>query len=140
MTISVKKIKKLLLGALSLGAALVLFAAPVPALATCGPVALDPGHGGNDPGASSGKYVLLDKELVESHLTWQVAHYCKERLDQLGIPNFIVKEKWESLSRIQRWQRAKAKDARVLISFHMNAADGIPSANGSEVLCCNFST
>ena len=133
MTISVKKIKKLLLGALSLGAALVLFAAPVPALATCGPVALDPGHGGTEVGAHN-------NGLKEEELNWQVTLYCKERLDQLGIPNFIVKENWETLSRAQRWQRAKAKNARVLISFHMNSADGIPSANGSEVLCCNFST
>ncbi len=133
MTISVKKIKKLLLGALSLGAALVLFAAPAPALATCGPVALDPGHGGTEVGAHN-------NGLKEKELNWQVTLYCKERLDQLGIPNYVVKEKWEKLDRRERWLRAKAKNARVLISFHMNSADGIPSANGSEVLCCNFST
>ncbi len=133
MTISVKKIKKLLLGALSLGAALVLFAAPAPALATCGPVALDPGHGGTEVGAHN-------NGLKEKELNWQVMLYCKERLDQLGIPNYVVKEKWETLDRRERWLRAKAKNARVLISFHMNSADGIPSANGSEVLCCNFST
>lgn len=133
MTISVKKIKKLLLGALSIGVALVILAAPAPALATCGPVALDPGHGGTEVGAHN-------NGLKEEELNWQVTLYCKERLDQLGIPNFVVKEKWETLDRRERWLRAKAKNARVLISFHMNSADGIPSANGSEVLCCNFST
>ena len=116
-----------------MGAALVLFAAPAPALATCGPVALDPGHGGTEVGAHN-------NGLKEKELNWQVMLYCKERLDQLGIPNYVVKEKWETLDRRERWLRAKAKNARVLISFHMNSADGIPSANGSEVLCCNFST
>ncbi len=120
------------MGALSVGVALVILAAPAPALATCGPVALDPGHGGTEAGAHN-------NGLKEEELNWQVTLYCKERLDQLGIPNFIVKENWETLSRDQRWQRAKAKNARVLISFHMNSAD-IDSAHGSEVLCTNFSS
>lgn len=103
------------------------FAAP--AYAACGPVALDPGHGGTESGASG-------FGLREEVLNWKVANYCQERLTQLGIPSFLTKQNYETLSRMERNQRAEAKNARVLVSFHFNSGGG----RGAEVLVTNTST
>ena len=100
-----------------------------PAYAACGPVALDPGHGGTESGASG-------FGLREEVLNWKVANYCKERLDQLGIPNFLTKQDYETLSRMERNRRAEARNARVLVSFHFNSGGG----RGAEVLVTNTST
>ena len=107
----------------------VSLAVAAPAHAACGPVALDPGHGGTESGASG-------FGLREEVLNWKVANYCKERLDQLGIPNFLTKQNYETLSRMERNQRAEARNARVLVSFHFNSGGG----RGAEVLVTNTST
>lgn len=107
----------------------VALALPASAYAACGPVALDPGHGGTEAGATG-------NGLKEEVLNWKIANYCKERLDQLGIPNFLTKQNYETLSRFERNQRAVAKNARALVSFHINSGGG----QGAEVLITNTSS
>ena len=46
-------------------------------------VALDPGHGGSEPGASA-------NGLVERELTWKIALYCKEALESYANVEVVL--------------------------------------------------
>ena len=102
------------------------------AQSSTGPVALDAGHGGNDSGA-------VANGLIEKELTWKVTNYCKQRLEQLGIPIVMVRTSAdENPSIYERCSRANNANARCLISFHFNS--GASSANGAELLIGNESS
>lgn len=90
-------------------------------------VVVDSGHGGSDPGASSGG-------LKEKDLTLEAAQYMYKRLQELGIPAVIIKDTDEDISRAERLRRANqafggSKDA-ILISNHINAGGG----EGAEII------
>lgn len=88
-------------------------------------VALDPGHGGDDPGACSGG-------LRESDLNWNVANACAAKLQEYrGVSVIITRSYNENPSLKERCQRAKNAGAQLLVSLHMNAASA--TATGSEV-------
>ena len=94
-------------------------------------VALDPGHGGNDPGAMGGN-------LRESDLTWKIASRVKEILDQEpGITGVLTKGQYETLDsqndRKIRAERAVENNADLLVSFHINSNDYSNSLSGAEV-------
>ena len=90
-------------------------------------VALDPGHGGSEPGAQGGT-------LVEKDLTWKIAVRVKEILDATpGIKGILTKEDWETLDRYPRAQRAKENNADLLVSFHINSNDSSSRLSGAEV-------
>lgn len=103
-------------------AALTFMAAPTISYADCGPVLLDPGHGGNDPGACA--YGLQEKDL-----TWKITNYCKERLDQLGIPSVLTRGENENPLLSSRCDLINTYNARCMVSFHINAGGG----TGAEV-------
>lgn len=79
------------------------------------------GHGGSDPGALSGS-------LKEKDLNLEAAQYMYDRLNELGIPATIVRDKDETLDRKERVRRilnAYGNDPNViLISNHINAGGG----------------
>ena len=90
-------------------------------------VVIDAGHGGSDPGALSGS-------LKEKDLNLEAAQYMYDRLNELGIPATIVRDKDETLDRKERVKRilnAYGNDPNViLISNHINAGGG----EGTEVV------
>ena len=90
-------------------------------------VALDPGHGGNDPGAMAGG-------LVESDLTWKLATRVKSILDRThGITGVLTKNFSEDLNREQRAINAQNNNADLLVSFHINSSEGVGNLSGAEV-------
>ena len=86
-------------------------------------VIVDAGHGGTDPGSSSG-------DLIEKDYTLKISQYMKKRLDELGIENSMTRTTDETLEPNVRPTRAQsfygAGDDVILISNHINAggADG----------------
>ena len=91
-------------------------------------VALDPGHGGNDPGAVAGG-------LQESILTWKITSRVEQILNNTpGIKAVLTKTENETVDlREERAKRAKANGADLLVSFHINSNDSSSSLSGSEV-------
>ena len=113
-------IKKSLKGCLVsvVGLAAIITSSSVYAANTDVVVALDPGHGGGDPGASAGG-------LVESDLTWKIATRVKAILDRTsGITGVLTKKESENLNREQRTINAQNNNADLLVSFHINSSEG----------------
>ena len=96
-------------------------------------VALDPGHGGDDPGAMGGN-------LKESDLNWKIASRVKEILDETpGITGVLTKSQYETLdSREERARRAVENNADLLVSFHINSNASSNSLSGSEVYVTGY--
>lgn len=89
-------------------------------------VVLDPGHGGEQPGASS-------NGLVEKDLNLRVALACKSELEQYnGIEVYMTRESDVTVGLKERADKAKAWGADIFVSIHMNSAPST-SANGAEV-------
>ena len=99
-------------------------------------VALDPGHGGNDPGAMGGN-------LKESDLNWKIASRVKEILDkEPGITGILTKSQYETLDsendRKIRAERAVENNADLLVSFHINSNDYSNNLSGAEVYITGY--
>lgn len=94
-------------------------------------IALDPGHGGSDPGAVNGS-------LVEKNLTLKIASYCRDALqDYSGVKVVMTRSSDEYVGLSDRVQRAVNAGANVFVSFHINATAG---ATGFEVWVQNDSS
>ena len=79
---------------------------------------IDPGHGGDDPGASG-------NGIIEKDYTLLISKYMYERLKQLGIPVILTRDSDITLTPTERVNRVKNafgnyKDVLV-ISNHINA-------------------
>ena len=95
-------------------------------------VALDPGHGGSEPGASA-------NGLVERELTWKIALYCKEALESYAnVEVVLTRGSDEKVSLVERVNRAVDAGANVFISLHLNS--GPATGNGAEVWYPNDSS
>ena len=90
-------------------------------------IALDPGHGGMDPGAQgNGK--------SEADLTWKIAVACKAKLEQYGFKIVMSRDQYGSYSGndfLYRVQRCVSQGAQAFVSFHINS--GGSGAHGAEV-------
>lgn len=90
-------------------------------------VVIDPGHGGEDPGASGNGIVEKDYNLNNSL-------YMYNRLKELGVPVKITRTTDETLSREERISRllnAFGNNSNVIaVSNHINAGGG----DGAEVI------
>ena len=96
-------------------------------------VALDPGHGGTDPGATS-------NGLKESDITWKIAQACKAELENYqNVRVYMTRTQNETLSLIERVRRAAEQGATVFVSIHINSA-AATSAHGAEVWYPNDSS
>lgn len=94
-------------------------------------IALDPGHGGDDPGATNGS-------LIEKNLNLKIATYCKAALDQYsGVTTFMTRSTDEAVELTDRVQRAVNAGADLFVSFHINSFQG---ATGFEVWIQNDSS
>ena len=96
-------------------------------------IVLDPGHGGNDGGASA-------NGLTESALTLSIAKYCKAALQQYsGVTVYMTRESDAYVDLKARTDYAKSVGADAIVSIHINSA-GASSANGAEVWYPNNSS
>ena len=90
-------------------------------------IALDPGHGGMDPGAQgNGK--------SEADLTWKIAVACKAKLERYGFKVVMSRDQYGSYSGndfLYRVQRCVSQGAQAFVSFHINS--GGSGAHGAEV-------
>ncbi len=90
-------------------------------------IAIDPGHGGKDPGAV-GRMGTLEKDVV-----LKIAHRLKKRIDQQGdMKAVLTREGDYYVSLRKRMEKARAQGADLFISIH---ADANPnrSLTGSSV-------
>ncbi|MGZ4129297.1 MAG: N-acetylmuramoyl-L-alanine amidase [Actinomycetota bacterium] len=93
-------------------------------------IALDPGHGPDDPGT------IGPSGVTEAELTLLLASDLADALTQLGAIPSIVRTADQTPSPSERARAANDLDATVCVSLHLNA--GGPSEQGST--CAYFGT
>jgi N-acetylmuramoyl-L-alanine amidase len=76
-------------------------------------VCIDPGHGGDDPGAQSGS-------LTEATLNLQVSFIVQHELETKGYTVFMTRTKSITLSHAQRAAFCNAHNASILVAIHQN--------------------
>jgi N-acetylmuramoyl-L-alanine amidase len=87
-------------------------------------VALDAGHGGNDPGA------MGPSGLREKDVTLEIAHLAAPILSrELGIPTLLTRDDDRMVPLDERAARANAFHADLFVSIHCNASEN-GSAHG----------
>lgn len=89
-------------------------------------IAVDPGHGGKDPGAA--KDGLQEKDIV-----MQIADYLIDKLEQKGHEIYRVRKDDTLVELRHRASEANDWGADVFVSLHINAANS-PAAKGAEVI------
>jgi N-acetylmuramoyl-L-alanine amidase len=84
-------------------------------------VALDPGHGGADPGMVG---PLRERPFLrEKDVTLAVARFVAEELERRGV-TVVMTRTGDTLVRLtDRGRRASARGAQVFVSIHVNAAN-----------------
>lgn len=101
-------------------------------------VVLDPGHGGNDPGAVR---TINGITYYERDLVLKIAKYCKTELETYsGVTVYMTRTDNTSPveSRQTRVNKAAKWNADILVSFHLNSTgNNIDSANGAAVYIPN---
>lgn len=102
-------------------------------------IIIDPGHGGNDPGAqgkSNGNVVLNEKDI-----NLDVANRLNKKLIAAGLTTMMTRSDDHSANstsknaledRIYRSNWANSVNATLFVSIHNNSAGNIPSAKGTE--------
>lgn len=96
-------------------------------------VVIDPGHGGEDPGAL-GPAGTKEKTVVLS-----IAHKLCQALNQKpGYKAFLTREKDYFVPLRKRWQIAKEYDADLFISIHTNGSLN-RNKQGAEIYCLSDS-
>jgi len=90
-------------------------------------VVIDSGHGGADPGSSG-------NGIIEKEYTLKISQYIHERLDELGVPNTMVRTADETIEPTERVQKIVAPYGSgsdvIVLSNHINAGGG----QGAEVI------
>ena len=84
-------------------------------------IVIDPGHGGEDQGASG-------NGIIEKNLTLEISKYMYDRFKELGVPVALTRDSDTTLSSDDRPGVALSKfgnDSNVIIiSNHINAGGG----------------
>ena len=86
-------------------------------------IAIDPGHGGPDPGE------VGPDGLAEAGVCWELAMKLADRLTAAGARTRFTRTEIESLDPSERARRANAMQADLFVSLHLNA-HGAPGAEG----------
>ena len=90
-------------------------------------VVIDPGHGGEDPGASA-------NGIVEKDYTLMISEYMANRLSELGIENALTRDSDVTLDSTTRPKTAQSLFGTgsdvILVSNHINAGGG----DGAEII------
>jgi len=77
-------------------------------------VCIDPGHGGNDPGAQAAN-------LTEATINLEVAFKVRSELEAKGYPVYMTRTSDQTLSHAQRADFCNAHHATILVAIHQNA-------------------
>lgn len=93
-------------------------------------VYLDPGHGGEDPGA----YV---SNIKEANLNLPIALMIKDELSKAGYQVIMSRETDKIVDLLQRSEDANHKNAHIFISVHNNFMPGSSSVSGTETYYYN---
>ena len=93
-------------------------------------IMLDPGHGGEDPGASS------PGGLQEKHVVLSIARETKNQLEALGYNVFMTRNEDVFIPLGVRVAKGRARRADVFVSIHADAFTS-PSARGTGVYMLN---
>jgi N-acetylmuramoyl-L-alanine amidase len=88
-------------------------------------IMLDPGHGGNDPGAV-GRRGTQEKDIV-----LDIARRIRDRLVKKGFEVFLTREGDEYVSLAERAEKAARSQAQIFISIHANSSEN-RAAHGLE--------
>lgn len=91
-------------------------------------IVLDPGHGGSDPGAIWGA-------TYEKDITLQIAEKLKQSLEKLGSTVFTTRDSDMYINLKDRVYTAKAKEADLFISIHLNFLEEDTTVSGIETYC-----
>lgn len=97
-------------------------------------VALDPGHGGSDPGVVR---IINGVTYSERDLVLKIAKFCKEELEKNGIEVCLTRTDNHStlMNRKERTDYAVSKGASIIVSLHLNSTEAtMGSASGSLVV------
>ena len=90
-------------------------------------VVIDPGHGGEDPGASA-------NGIVEKDYTLLISQYMADRLTELGIDNALTRDSDVTLDSTTRPKTAQSLFGTgndvIVVSNHINAGGG----DGAEII------
>ena len=90
-------------------------------------IVIDPGHGGDDPGASG-------NGIIEKNKTLEISKYMYDRFKELGIPVSITRNSDITLPPTERVENILSKYGNnsnvIVISNHINAGGG----DGAEVI------
>ena len=89
-------------------------------------VIVDAGHGGTDPGSSSG-------DIIEKDYTLKIANYMYNRFKDLGIPTVITRTEDTTLNPTDRINTIRpniTSSDDIVISNHLNAGGG----DGAEIV------
>lgn len=100
-------------------------------------ITIDPGHGGEDPGAS---YKLNNKNYNESDITLDISLLLKEELENLGLKVKLTREEDIFLDNYGDNGRAVIPNevsSKYSISIHLNSFDGTMNYGGVEVYTPN---
>ena len=100
-------------------------------------ITIDPGHGGEDPGAS---YKLNSKNYNESDLTLDTSLLIKEELEKLGLKVKLTRNKDIFLDNYGEGGRAVIPNevsSKYSISIHLNSLEGYMNYGGVEVYTPN---
>ncbi len=89
-------------------------------------VAIDPGHGGIDPGS-------MEAKIDEKDINLDMAMKLRDILEEEGVEVVMTRTGDESLSLADRSDTANEADADVLISIHQNSYDS-SSVSGMEFI------
>ncbi len=79
-------------------------------------ILIDPGHGGQDPGATRG-------ELVEKDIALAVGRLVHDQLVQADVACALTRDADEDLSLTTRGALSEKYEATLAVSLHVNAAD-----------------
>jgi N-acetylmuramoyl-L-alanine amidase len=85
-------------------------------------IVIDPGHGGDDPGAVAG-------EVTEADLAWDLATRLEGRLSALGVQSWLTRGPNNGKTDEQRAELANEVGADLLLSLHVDGFAS-PKANG----------
>lgn len=88
-------------------------------------IVLDPGHGGDDTGATG-------SGLVEATLAWELATRLEGRLTALGVTTWLTRGPGNGPSDDERAQFANSQGADLVVSLHIDAS---PSPLAEGVAC-----
>lgn len=97
-------------------------------------IIVDPGHGGNDPGAV---YPEENPKYIEAELVLEISGHLVRMLDKAGYKVYLTRaDNTSPITRTDRIERIKASKADLLVSIHCNsfhnAAYGIESLYNSS--------